>query len=166
MKRSGGRGALRVARGTRGSAGVRRGDGSKAAARPRWTAAALMARAEHARRSAYAPYSAFPVGAALLASDGRVFEGCNVENSSFGLSICAERNALWKAVSEGARTFEAIAVTAGPNEGASPCGACRQVLFEFAPDLWVMWRAGRGRVVKKRLRKLLDAGFLFRRKKS
>ena len=140
---------------------------AKRAAAPRWSAAALLARAEEARKRAYAPYSKFPVGAALLTTDGRVFEGCNVENSSFGLSICAERNAVWKAVSEGARSFEAIAVTAGPAEGASPCGACRQVLYEFAPDdLWVIWRAGRGRTARKRLSQLLPEGFLFHRRKS
>ncbi|MEO5618010.1 MAG: cytidine deaminase, partial [Candidatus Eisenbacteria bacterium] len=127
----------------------------------RWTPAALMARAELARESAYAPYSRFHVGAALLTADGRVFEGCNIENASFGLSICAERNAIWKAISEGVRHFESIAVTAGPKHGASPCGACRQVLHEFAPQLWVIWRNGRGGLVKKRLGRLLDSAFDF-----
>jgi len=129
--------------------------------RPAGATVALLSRAEEARRNAYAPYSKFRVGAALLAKDGRVFDGCNVENSSFGLSICAERNALFKAVSEGAREFDAIAVTAGSEQGASPCGACRQALYEFAPDLWVIWRAGRGRTARKRLRQLLDSGFVF-----
>ena len=124
-----------------------------------------MARAERARKSAYAPYSNFHVGAALLTADGKVYEGCNVENSSFGLSICAERNAIWKAISEGVRDFEAVAVTAGPKHGASPCGACRQVLHEFAPKLWVIWRNGRGGLVKKRLGKLLDSAFDFPRRK-
>jgi len=123
-----------------------------------------MARAEKARKYAYAPYSRFQVGAALVTADGRVYEGCNVENSSFGLSICAERNALWKAVSEGVRDFAAVAVTAGPHHGASPCGACRQVLHEFAPNLWVIWKGGRGRLVKKRLRQLLDSAFDFPRR--
>jgi cytidine deaminase len=120
-----------------------------------------MGEAERARGPAYAPYSKFRVGAALLGTDGRIWHGCNVENSSFGLSICAERNALWKAVSEGARQFEAVAVTAGPKRGASPCGACRQVLHEFAPDLWVIWRSGRGRMVKRRLSALLAEAFDF-----
>ena len=132
--------------------------------RKRWSATDLMARAEKARKRAYAPYSNFPVGAALLASDGRVYEGANVENSSFGLSICAERNAMWKAIGDGVRDFEAIAVTAGPKSGASPCGACRQVLHEFAPNLWVMWRAGKGKVIKRRLSRLLDSAFVFPRK--
>ena len=81
---------------------------------------------------AYVPYSHFTVGAALLAEDGRIFTGCNVENVSYGLTNCAERVAVGKAVSEGARRFRAIAVV-GPDDDAwcSPCGACRQVLFEF-----------------------------------
>ena len=142
-----------------------RGRGAGAAAKGRgravrWSATALMREAERARRTAYAPYSHFAVGAALLARDGRVFLGCNIENASFGLSICAERNAIWKAVSEGGRDFVAVAVTAGPRRGASPCGACRQVLHEFAPDLWVVWREGRG-LVKKRLARLLDSAFDF-----
>ncbi len=130
-------------------------------ARAAWTPASLMERAEQARARAYAPYSRYRVGAALVSSDGRIFEGCNVENASFGLSICAERNAVWKAVAEGVREFEAVAVTAGPGRGASPCGACRQVLHEFAPRLWVVWRDGRGRPVKRRLERLLAAAFDF-----
>ncbi len=138
----------------------------KRGARPKWSAAELLDLADAARENAYARFSNFKVGAALVTADGRVFTGCNVENSSFGLSICAERNAAWKAVSEGARSFEAIAISAA--EGASPCGACRQVLYEFAPDdLWVIWRASGGRTVRKRLSQLLPEGFLFHgRKKS
>ncbi len=99
----------------------------------------LLARAREARANAYAPYSRFPVGAALLAADGRVFTGCNVENASFGLTNCAERVAIGKAVSEGAREFAAIAVV-GPEDqaGCTPCGACRQVLSEFGPDMPVI----------------------------
>jgi cytidine deaminase len=123
----------------------------------------LLERAELARARAYAPYSRFHVGAALLASDGRIFDGCNIENSSFGLSVCAERNAMWKAVAEGVRAFEAMAVTAGTKHGASPCGACRQVMHEFAPNLWIIWRGPGGRVMKRRLSRLLDAAFDFPR---
>lgn len=96
----------------------------------------LLARAREARSHAYAPYSRFHVGAALLAADGRVFTGCNVENASYGLANCAERVAIGKAVSEGAREFAAIAVT-GPDDvvPTAPCGACRQVLFEFGPRM-------------------------------
>lgn len=98
----------------------------------------LLAAAIAVRRAAYAPYSGFTVGAALLARDGRVFLGVNVENASYGLSMCAERGALSAAVANGARAFDAIAV-AGPDGGATmPCGACRQALFEFAPNLRVI----------------------------
>lgn len=104
---------------------------------------ALLASAREAARAAYAPYSRFRVGAAVLAADGRVFPGCNVENASYGLCLCAERNALASAIAAGARHFLAVAVTCldanpslGPN-GRTPCGACRQWLFELAPDALV-----------------------------
>jgi cytidine deaminase len=96
----------------------------------------LLMRAREARAHAYAPYSRFPVGAALLAQDGRVFTGCNVENASYGLANCAERVAIGKAVSEGVRAFRAVAVV-GPEDDAPcpPCGSCRQVLYEFGPEM-------------------------------
>ena len=96
----------------------------------------LIAKAMEARKKAHAPYSRFAVGAALLARSGRVYTGCNVENASYGLSICAERTAVFKAVSEGERDFEAIAVVTG--KGVTPCGACRQVLMEFGEDILVI----------------------------
>lgn len=89
----------------------------------------LVERARQARDQAYAPYSNFPVGAALLARSGRVFSGANVENALFGLSLCAERNALFQAVANGEREFEALAVVTEP--GVTPCGPCRQALQEF-----------------------------------
>jgi cytidine deaminase len=119
----------------------------------------LMAEAVRARRRAYAPYSKFPVGAALLLKDGRVIHGCNVENASYGLAVCAERNALWRAVCEGERDFVAMAVTAREGQGAPPCGSCRQVLHEFAPDLWIYWRDRGGRILKRRLSQLLPMAF-------
>jgi cytidine deaminase len=122
----------------------------------------LMAEAEKARRSSYSPYSKFAVGAALLTSSGRVFLGCNVENSSFGLACCAERTAVFKAVSEGEREFVAVAVTAGKGHGAAPCGACRQVLHEFSPGMAVYFRDGKGTVVKRKLTALLADGFTLR----
>jgi cytidine deaminase len=109
------------------------------------TARGLLDRARDARANAYAPYSRFQVGAALLAADGRVFTGCNVENASYGLANCAERVAIGKAVSEGAREFTAIAVI-GPEDvqPCAPCGACRQVLYEFGPDLPVIFPSAGG----------------------
>ena len=88
------------------------------------------------RQRAYARYSQFHVGAALLAASGEVFTGCNVENASYGLTICAERSALFAAVAAGQQRFEMLAIAA--RGGASPCGACRQVLVEFAPDLPIL----------------------------
>ena len=96
----------------------------------------LIAKAMEAREKAYAPYSHFAVGAALLTRSGRLCTACNVENASYGLSICAERAAVFKAVSEGERDFEAIAVVTV--NGVTPCGACRQVLIEFGEDIQVI----------------------------
>ena len=105
----------------------------------------------------YVPYSNYPVGAALLGKDGRIFTGCNVENAAYGNTMCAERTALYKAVSEGAREFEAVAIAAR-GSAPFPCGACRQSLYEFAPDLCVLvtWD---GHVRKTTLRELLPEGF-------
>ncbi|MGB8643967.1 MAG: cytidine deaminase [Anaerolineae bacterium] len=91
----------------------------------------LVQRATEARERAYSPYSHYAVGAALLGKSGRIYMGCNVENASYGLTVCAERTAILKAVSEGEREFHAIAVVT--MNGGTPCGACRQVLYEFLP---------------------------------
>ncbi|MBI2478848.1 MAG: cytidine deaminase [Planctomycetia bacterium] len=96
----------------------------------------LAEAALQARRQAYAPYSQFPVGAAILTEDGQVFGGCNVENTSFGLTNCAERTAIFTAVSAGHRRFAALAVAT--DGGYAPCGACRQVLAEFSDDLPIL----------------------------
>jgi len=125
------------------------------------TPEALMREAMKARDASYSPYSRFAVGAALLGASGRVYLGCNVENASFGLTCCAERTAAFKAVSEGEQEFLAVAVTARSGHGAPPCGACRQVLAEFSPAMWVYWRDTRGRVLKKRLSALLPDMFDF-----
>lgn len=121
--------------------------------------AELVGKAVEARREAYAPYSGFAVGAAILTEDGRIFTGCNVENASYGLTICAERVALFTAVAAGARRFRALAVACG-KEPCSPCGACRQVLYEFAPDLLVIMADGDGQAWRTaRLAELLPQGF-------
>ena len=117
----------------------------------------LIAKAREARKKAYAPYSDFSVGAALLARSGRVYTGCNVENASYGLSVCAERVAVFKAISEGERDFEAIAVVTG--NGATPCGACRQVLMEFGDDIQVIVADETGAYRVSTLRQLLPEAF-------
>jgi cytidine deaminase len=117
----------------------------------------LIASAAAARERAYAPYSNFKVGAALRGKSGRVYAGCNVENAAYGASMCAERTAIFKAVSEGEREFEAIAVVT--ENGASPCGSCRQVMMEFAPDMAVLIADTQGHVRATTVRDLLPDGF-------
>ena len=120
----------------------------------------LVALAGRARQHAYAPYSNFPVGAALLGRSGQVFTGCNVENAAYPLTTCAERTAVTKAVSEGESSFEAIAVVTAT--GATPCGACRQILREFggpAGDLRVIVADLEGNHRTYTIDELLPAGF-------
>ena len=117
----------------------------------------LLALAVSARERSYSPYSGYAVGAALLSADGRVFQGCNIENASFGLTNCAERTAMFKAISEGATEFTAIAISA-ESSAPWPCGACRQVLNEFAPDIRVLVTWG-DHVEEAPLSALLPHGF-------
>ena len=95
----------------------------------------LIAKAAAARENAVAPYSGFKVGAALETKDGRVYAGCNIENVSYGLTVCAERVALWKALSEGAREFRQIVTVTDAPRVTPPCGACRQLLWEYCGDI-------------------------------
>ncbi|GAB6280446.1 MAG: cytidine deaminase [Thermovirga sp.] len=104
----------------------------------------LLNEAKKACGSAYAPYSGFPVGAAILADDGRVFRGSNVENGSFGLTVCAERSAVSVMLAAGTRNPEAIAIASSSGEPCPPCGACRQVLAEFNPGMIVVLEDGKG----------------------
>jgi cytidine deaminase len=119
----------------------------------------VVASARSARERAYAPYSRFLVGAAVLSDDGRVFEGANVENASYGVTICAERVAAATAVAAGVRRIEAVAVVGGSYRPAAPCGACRQFLFEFNPTMVVVSESPDGTRREWRLGDLLADGF-------
>jgi len=120
-------------------------------------AAALVQKAALAREKAYAPYSHYQVGAAVLTADGRVFTGANVENAVYPLGLCAERVAIFKAASEGYRDFVAIAVVT--HNGGSPCGSCRQVMHEFAPEMTVLIADKAGAVRRTTVAELLPDSF-------
>jgi cytidine deaminase len=119
----------------------------------------LISAARKARKNAHAPFSKFRVGAGLRAKSGKIYRGCNVENASYGLTVCAERVAVWKAISEGEREFEAIAVVADTKELTPPCGACRQILWEFCGDIEIILANLRGKVETYRLSKLFPKPF-------
>jgi cytidine deaminase len=123
------------------------------------TVTLLRERAFAAMERAYAPYSKFRVGAAVLATDGSVTEGCNVENASFPAGICAERNALSAAVTRGNRSFEAMVIATEADEPTPPCGICRQVMEEFSPQLVVMAFTREGREARWTLDELLPKAF-------
>jgi cytidine deaminase len=119
----------------------------------------LIKKAKEARKNAYAPYSKFKVGAALLTKSGKVYTGANVENSAYGLTVCAERVAVFKAVNNGDKDFVKIVVTADKNPPITPCGACRQVLSEFTRDLEIVCVNLKGKVDRYRLKELLPEAF-------
>lgn len=123
----------------------------------------LFDMAVKASANAYAPFSHFHVGAALLASSGRAYTGVNVENSSFGATICAERTAFVKAISEGERDFTAIAIAANTADGkiaeSLPCGICRQFMYEFSPDIFIITGTDREKLDVRKLSDLLPLGF-------
>ncbi len=120
---------------------------------------ALIAAAQAARRHAHAPYSGFAVGAVVQTRSGRFYTGCNIENASLGLTMCAERVALFKALSEGERDFRAVVVATGSTVPTPPCGACRQVLWEFCQDIRVIGVAARGATAEWSLGTLLPVAF-------
>lgn len=120
---------------------------------------ALIQMAQEAAAFAYAPYSNFAVGAALLCEDGTVYTGCNVENASFGAGICAERVALCKAISEGKRNFSVLAVAAQSEAYCTPCGICRQMLWEFAKEILLLCANKEGNYMVYSLKDLLPFAF-------
>jgi cytidine deaminase len=126
----------------------------------------LVAAAEQASERAYAPFSNFYVGAAILTESGDIFTGCNVENSCYGLTNCAERTAIFTAVAAGAlsaeRALVAVAVVHRQGAACSPCGACRQVILEFGPEATVIYRAQNGEITQTTTRELLPEGFRLR----
>jgi cytidine deaminase len=119
----------------------------------------LLDHAKQARERAYVPYSGFKVGAALVTKDGRIYDGCNIENASYGLSNCAERTAIFKAISEGVEEIEAIAVVADTASPVPPCGACRQVIAEFNPKMRVILSNLQGNVAEYTIDELLPGAF-------
>jgi len=121
--------------------------------------AALIRAASQAREHAHAPYSHFRVGSALRDRSGRIFTGCNIENATLGLTICAERVAVFKALSEGARDFDAVAVVADTERVTPPCGACRQILWEFCRDAEVILSNLGGQIEIRRVAELFPEGF-------
>jgi cytidine deaminase len=119
----------------------------------------LIKLARDAREKAHAPYSNFKVGAALLAKDGQVFTGCNIENASYGDAICAEKVAVIKAISEGVSNFSKLVVFTDAEKPSSPCGSCRQILFEFNPELLVIMANSKGDKVEMKINELLPYAF-------
>jgi cytidine deaminase len=118
----------------------------------------LLQKAQQAAERAYVPYSGYKVGSAVKCSDGSIYTGCNVENASYSLTICAERTAIFKAVSEGHKDFTAIAIYVDSDKIFPPCGACRQVISEFAPDLPVVY-ANRNETFETTMALLLPGAF-------
>ena len=119
----------------------------------------LLAAALAARENAFAPFSKFKVGAALEDEGGRIHTGCNVENATYGLTVCAERVAVFKAISEGARQFRRVAVAADTDALTPPCGACRQILWEFCGDVEIVLVNPRGKIETYRLKELFPKPF-------
>lgn len=119
----------------------------------------LIEAAQDVREKAFAPYSKFRVGAAARTKSGKIYTGCNVESASYGLTVCAERVAIWKAVSEGEKEFEEIAVVADTEEITPPCGACRQIIWEFCGDVPVIFANLNGDVEIAQMKDLLPRAF-------
>jgi len=119
----------------------------------------LIESAKKVREKAYAPFSNFLVGAAVRTKDGKIYTGCNVESASYGLTVCAERIAIWKAVSEGERDFECIAVVTDTEELTPPCGTCRQIIWEFCGDIPVTFSNLKGKTETVMMKEILPRAF-------
>lgn len=124
----------------------------------------LIKEAKEALKNSYSPYSKFRVGSAVLTENGSIYSGTNIENASYGLTICAERVAIFKAISEGAKKIVAIAVISDNSEICVPCGACRQVIWEFGKDIEVIMASFEGEMDIKKIGNLLPQGFILKNK--
>ncbi|MFX1473902.1 MAG: cytidine deaminase [Promethearchaeota archaeon] len=122
----------------------------------------LIELARAASQNAYAPYSRFEVGAALLTVDERIFTGCNVENTSLGLTVCAERTATYAAVCHGSTQFQKLVIVVNQQNPSLPCGACRQVLHEFSPELEILAIGNTGKILRAKLTELLPNAFQYK----
>ncbi|RAI14409.1 MAG: cytidine deaminase [Candidatus Melainabacteria bacterium] len=122
----------------------------------------MMNKAKEVSKNAYARYSNFPVGACVLAESGKTYVGCNMENASFGLTACAERNAIGAAIANGEKVIKAVAIYSPKTDNCTPCGACRQIIWEFSPkdEYCVVLTEVNGEIVKKTIRELLPDGFV------
>ncbi len=119
----------------------------------------LITRARNAQKNAYAPFSQFKVGAALLTKNGQIYSGCNVENSTYGATNCAERTAVFTAVCNGARSFQKIVVVTDSEDPVMPCGICRNVLYEFSPNMEIIAVGASGKTERLQLSALFPKGF-------
>lgn len=119
----------------------------------------LIKIAKEAYKNAYSPYSDVKVGAAILCKDGKIFTGCNIENASYGLTVCAERVAIYNAITAGQKEFTKIAIASNQKREFSPCGACRQVLAEFNHNAKIIWHDNKGKIKIKKLNQLLPSVF-------
>ena len=119
----------------------------------------LIESAKKVREKAYAPFSNFLVGAAVRTKDGKIYTGCNVESASYGLTVCAERIAIWKAVSEGEREFECVAVVTDTEDLTPPCGTCRQIIWEFCGDVPVTFSNLKGKTETVMMKEILPRAF-------
>ena len=126
----------------------------------------LIKRARHAQKNAYAPFSQYKVGAALLTDNGQIYSGCNVENSTYGATNCAERTAVFTAVCDGARSFQKIVVVTDSEEPVMPCGICRNVLYEFSPNMEIIAVGASGKTERIQLSALFPRGFRLEKKQK